>query len=824
MARRWAGGHRSPTCTGDVMASRALQLRWSWRDLRHRWVQVGAIALILAIGTGIFAALGSTAEWRRVSNDASFAAANMHDVKIRLSTGTTADRGRLAALVGSVPAAGAVVAAEERLVWPTQFEVPTGGGSELVGGEVVGSATDATVDRTLVRDGTAPTSGDTAVLEYKFGDARHLPISGELLAAGGQWIRYSGRGLSPEYFWLVADGASMLGEANRATVFVGLQRAQALTGVGDQVNDVVVDLRDPDLAATVRSQLESALTAAGLSGDVTVRAEDPAYRLLYEDIDNDQQIWNLISVLILAGASFAAFNLISRIVEAQRREIGIGMALGAPRRQLALRPVLVGAQVALVGVVGGVGVGVLFADAMRSMLDSVLPLPVWRTDFQPRRFLFAVGLGFVLPFAATAIPVWRAVRVEPIDAIRSGHGASAARGWAGLASRVRWPRRSLRQYPLRNLLRRPRRTALTALAVAAAITVLIGVFGMLDSFERTVDTADAELTYAAADRIDVQLDTFEPVSGATFQAIASRPEVRAVAPELTVPVELRRAGHDDIQAVVEIIDIDAAPWRPRVRRGSAPGPATGILLSEKAARDLHVGVGDAVVLHHPRRVGLGYAMVETTMRVAGTHRLPLRPYAFLDAEQAELFGLDGFANRAQVLPAAGIESDDAQRALFQLDGVGSAVAVGTAGDAWDESLAQYTGVLRMAQAATLLLALLIAFNSSSISVDERAREHATMFAFGVRRRTVIAMGVVESTIVGVLGTLAGIGGGYLVTSWIFGSLLPRAVPEVRIDPYLSPATGTALFALGVLVVGLAPILNVRRVRRMDIPATLRVVE
>ena len=31
----------------------------------------------------------------------------------------------------------------------------------------------------------------------------------------------------------------------------------------------------------------------------------------------------------------------------------------------------------------------------------------------------------------------------------------------------------------------------------------------------------------------------------------------------------------------------------------------------------------------------------------------------------------------------------------------------------------------------------MAFNSSSISVDERAREHATMFAFGVPLPTVI---------------------------------------------------------------------------------------
>jgi RND superfamily putative drug exporter len=36
----------------------------------------------------------------------------------------------------------------------------------------------------------------------------------------------------------------------------------------------------------------------------------------------------LVGGLLLGAAVFAAFNLISRTVEAQRREIGIGMALG----------------------------------------------------------------------------------------------------------------------------------------------------------------------------------------------------------------------------------------------------------------------------------------------------------------------------------------------------------------------------------------------------------------------------------------------------------------------------------------------------------------
>ena len=70
-------------------------LRWSWRDLRAHWVAVVVIGLVLAIGTGVYAGLGSTATWRRESNDASFAALAMHDLRVALSPGTFGAEGEL---------------------------------------------------------------------------------------------------------------------------------------------------------------------------------------------------------------------------------------------------------------------------------------------------------------------------------------------------------------------------------------------------------------------------------------------------------------------------------------------------------------------------------------------------------------------------------------------------------------------------------------------------------------------------------------------------------------------------------------------------------
>ena len=77
--------------SSERSARHALWVRWSWRDLRRRWVQVAVIAAIIALGSGIYSGFVSTATWRRTSYDASYAAVNMYDLHLSLSEGSYVD-------------------------------------------------------------------------------------------------------------------------------------------------------------------------------------------------------------------------------------------------------------------------------------------------------------------------------------------------------------------------------------------------------------------------------------------------------------------------------------------------------------------------------------------------------------------------------------------------------------------------------------------------------------------------------------------------------------------------------------------------------------
>jgi putative ABC transport system permease protein len=809
-------------------------LRWSWRDLRRRWPLVIAIATVIAIGTGMYAGLGSMENWRIASNDASFAALRGHDLEVELSEGGYAGRNRLKAAVGD--AVGADVARiQERLIVPTQLEVRhPGQGPVLASGLVVGSQLGPSGPRI---DGVAPASGrglrptdagrPVAVLDASFGGYHDLPAAGVLRLSGGQRLRYVGQGRSPEYFLVTRPGGGDFGgaESSFGIVFTSLRTAQRIAGTGPRVNDAVLDLRAGVDPAAVRSRLEIALMRNEIGAEVTTLADETAHRVLYQDAEGDQKLFNIFAILILAGAALAAFNLSSRIVEAQRREIGVGMALGVPPRELAIRPLLLGAEIALAGAVLGLALGLLAGGLLRGVLEDLLPLPVMRTPFEPSIYVRGALLGFLLPLVATAIPVWRGLRVSPIEAIRVGFRSAKSSGLASLGKRLRMPGSSLVQMPVRNFLRAPRRSLMTALGIAAVVTVVIALLGFIDSFLVTVDRSSAEVAAGTPGRVTVSLDDFHATRSPVVRRVEQVPGVRAAEPRIDVPGSVSSPS-SEFDVVIELLDPRSRIWAPTITAG--PGltlGGRGVVIAEKAAEDLKVSVGDTITVTHPRRTGpRTFERVESTVPVVGTHPNPFRSFAYLDESMAARWGLAKATNQLAVAPGPATSETELKRELFRIPAVAGAERATASTDFVRERLDDFVGVLRVTELFALILALLIAFNSTSISADERARETATMLAFGVPAGRTLALSVFEGLITGVLGTLIGLLLGLLVVGWVVSNTLPETLPDLGVVVSITPGSVAIAALVGVAAVAIAPLLTARRVRSMDVPTALRVVE
>ncbi len=123
-------------------------------------------------------------------------------------------------------------------------------------------------------------------------------------------------------------------------------------------------------------------------------------------------------MLAIAGAMalliglVGIYGVISYSVSQRRREIGIRVALGARRRELARLFVAHGFVLALIGVACGLAGAVALTRFLASLLFGVNPL-------DPLTYA-TVSLGLlVASIVASYLPTLRAMRVDPIDALRS---------------------------------------------------------------------------------------------------------------------------------------------------------------------------------------------------------------------------------------------------------------------------------------------------------------------------------------------------------------------------------------------------------------------
>jgi putative ABC transport system permease protein len=805
-------------------------LRWSLRDLRRQALQVAAIAAVIAIGVGLYSALSGTAAWRYATNDASFAATGMYDLRVRSTAGLDTAQGSMLAVLETLDDTAVVAHAEERLVVDTQVDASTADESIRVPGRIVGLDVQAGPQLTSVS--VADDSGRTlattddgqavAVLERNFADYHDLTHGGTVRLSGGVELDVVGVGMGPEYFFITTQDGGFFAQANFAAVFTSLTTAQEISGRPGRVNDLVIALADGADLSAARVAVQEAFDTSdtGLGVTVMTAEDEPAYQLLYDDIEGDKKFWTVFAALILGGAALGAFNLSSRMVEAQRRELGIGIALGASPRQLALRPMLVGVEIAVAGVVLGMVVGALTVALLRPVYSAMLPMPQWRTDFQWTPFVRGALIGVAIPIVATAWPVWRSVRMTPVDAIAVTH-RTARGGLSPLLRRLPWPRSAFRRMPIGNALRSPRRTLLTAFGIGAALATLVAVMGMLDSFVGTMDRNDAEVVGAAPERVVVGLSTIVADDGPEVEAVRAAASVGEVSAVLQMAGRLGNPGHEGFDVLIEAIDLAAGVWTPTVEGGAA-GP--GVVIARPAADELGVSIGDTVELTHPVRDGAGFTTTTTTVPVIGVHPSPFRFGVYVDRSLLAAFGAPGLANGLHVLPATGSTADDVERELFDLPAVGSVQPAAASSRLLRDTLEQFTAIFRVAEVFILLLALLMAYNATSINAEERARERATLFAFGLPVRRVVGLEIVEGLIYGVLGTVIGLGLGALIVRWLMTSVLASTMPDMTLDIILTTETVVTAVALGVIAVAVAPLLTVRRLRRMDVPSTLRVVE
>jgi predicted permease len=164
------------------------------------------------------------------------------------------------------------------------------------------------------------------------------------------------------------------------------------------------------------SHLEAALrrVIGSLSQDVPVSDVQTMDAVMSDAVASPASVTTLFvgfAGVALALGAIGIYGVLSFLVSKRSREIGIRIALGARRQDVLWSIMKEGAQLAL----AGIGLGMAAAAAVTRLLSQEL-YGVGPGD--PITYLAVAAIMIVVTMAACSVPTYRAMRVDPVIALR----------------------------------------------------------------------------------------------------------------------------------------------------------------------------------------------------------------------------------------------------------------------------------------------------------------------------------------------------------------------------------------------------------------------
>ncbi|HKP01890.1 MAG TPA: ABC transporter permease [Chthoniobacterales bacterium] len=186
-----------------------------------------------------------------------------------------------------------------------------------------------------------------------------------------------------------------------------------------EITKPMVDFTQLTLAVRGNGDPESLVTAVK-SQIWSVDRNLPVFevRTMEQILDEDTSqrkfqsfVMSVFAGLALVLASIGLFGVLSSLVGQRTQEIGIRMALGAQGKDVMRMVVGEGLRMVLLGVVIGIAAGIGLCRYLASLFFGVSPA-------SPATYLEVAIVMLGMALLACLLPAWRAIRVNPMTALR----------------------------------------------------------------------------------------------------------------------------------------------------------------------------------------------------------------------------------------------------------------------------------------------------------------------------------------------------------------------------------------------------------------------
>jgi putative ABC transport system permease protein len=567
-----------------------------------------------------------------------------------------------------------------------------------------------------------PRRRDEVLLLEGFARAHDL-APGDTLAAtmngARRNFRIAGLAQSPEFLYSAAPGELMPDDARFAVIWMSEKSLAAAYDVDGAFNEALIALERGASEAAVLDAVDRLLEPYGAIG--TYGLEDQfSNRFVSEEISGLRVSASNIPPIFMAVAAFLLYIVISRMIEAERGQIGLLKAFGYTSTEIVLHYLKFVLAIAAAGAVLGCVLGILSGQALAGYYQLYFKFPflIFRVD--PAAMVTGMLVSTGAASAGGLLVLQRVFALTPAVAMRPAAPADYSRS-ARIADALKRFVDQPSRMVIRRLTRQPGRALAAVAGIAVGMGLSVAILGVLSGFDRTI-----ELNFQVIDRSDATVTFVEPLSNKTVLELQRMPGVIEVEPFRAVPVILRHERRSHRGALSGLLPAPrlnramTADVRPIHIRGD------GITLAASLAAKLNIVPGQA--LHIEVREGRRPTL---SVPVVGIAQTLLGAPAYL-----ELAALNGALEEPDRVSGAFLRIDqeraqDIYEALKHMPAVAGVSLREEARSAFQRVMDEGSGAMRYIMAiVAAIITFGIVYNSARIAFAERAHDLASLRVIG----------------------------------------------------------------------------------------------
>ncbi len=478
------------------------------------------------------------------------------------------------------------------------------------------------------------------------------------------------------------------------------------------------------------------------------REDNLSYSTFLTMVDSIDKLGNVFPLLFFVVAILISLISMSRMVDEDRTEIGTLKGLGFSNKHIIFRYLIYSFSATVLGGFIGMLIGFnFFPNILWGIYESIFLICDLVCEFNVKYALLGLSLSVICICGAAVINARRLLMEKPSELMRP---KAPKAGKKILVEKIKfiWSRLSFsNKISTRNIFRYKKRVIATIIGIASSTALIVVALGIRDSINdistlnyRNVHLYDNIVGIADEDNLDEVYDFLDTNKNiiynirANFETIDiykndERIEVNLVSPyyaeEFHNVITLRDVNNE--YSIVELV-------------------SDKIILSEKLAKLLDVGVGDKV----------GFIISNEYKEIEISHIVEnyIGNYAYMDRETyINMFG--DYEGNIIFLKVSRALSDEYASKLVEFDGVSSITDKQTMLNQTEEIISSLDSVILVLVLSSAILSFTILYNLSTINISERKREISTLKVLGFYDEEVDAYITKENYFITLIGIVIG---------------------------------------------------------------------